>query len=305
MENYNLLLVTDYSDAALNAEKYAIEFAKNTHSFLRIMHVFDPIRANEEGISELEKTDYNPAFSESARLKSHFLKTLRALHIKPEDLNFECVVREGSASQQIKAEATEVVHDLIIMGTHGAGALSKLLFGSHTWDVIKKSSTPVLAIPPEARFGKIKELVFATEYREGELPVINFLTQIAAKLQANLTVLHISNSAISASAEKKLAKDFAHELENKITFPNVSIQAVHSPDIIPGIDEFCKKKQADWLIMSPAKRNFIEKVIDLHGSTTKQMSFHTRMPLLSIPDYYNPDYAWFWKLFELDFSEKG
>lgn len=299
MEHYSILLATDYSDAAINAEKYAIEFARDTHSFLRILYVFPPIDANEEGISELEKTDYNPAFSELARLKSHFLKTLRSLHVKPEEIDFECVVREGSASQQIKAETLEVPHDFIIMGTHGAGWMKKFFLGSHTWDVIKKCGTPVLAIPPGARYAKPKEIVFATEYREGELPVLNFLTQIASKLHANLTVLHLNSAIVS---EKKLETDFKNELKNKVVYPNVRIKKILSDDVIAGVDSFCKDSQADWLVMSHQKTNFIEKLFHPSLSTTKQMSFHTSIPLFSIPDYYNPDYEWFWKLFALDYS---
>ncbi|MGZ3866689.1 MAG: universal stress protein [Bacteroidia bacterium] len=295
MENYSILLATDYSDAAINAEKYAIEFARDTHSFLRVLYVFPRIDANEEGITELEKTDYNPAFSELARLKSHFLKTLRLLHIKPEEIDFECVVREGSASQQIKAETIEVPHDFIIMGTHGAGWMKKLFLGSHTWDVIKKCGTPVLAIPPDARFTKPKEIVFATEYREGELPVLNFLTQIAARLHSNLTILHMNSAVVS---EKKLESDFKKELKNKIAFPNVQIKQILSDDVIAGIDTFCKESDADWLVMSHKKTG----ILNPSASATKQMSFHTKIPLLSIPDYYNPDFEWFWKLFALDYS---
>ena len=32
-------------------------------------------------------------------------------------------------------------------------------------------------------------------------------------------------------------------------------------------------------------------------SLTRKMSFHTRIPLLAIPDFYNPEYSAFWKVF--------
>ena len=54
--------------------------------------------------------------------------------------------------------------------------------------------------------------------------------------------------------------------------------------------------------MSPERPFFLERVFSPSVSFTKKMSFHTHIPLLSIPDYYNPDFEWFWKLFAVDYS---
>jgi nucleotide-binding universal stress UspA family protein len=44
--------------------------------------------------------------------------------------------------------ATAVEHgcDLLVMTTHGRGALSELLFGSHTKSVISRTTLPVLVL---------------------------------------------------------------------------------------------------------------------------------------------------------------
>ena len=221
---------------------------------------------------------------------------------KPGELNYECVIREGSAGKQIREEANEILHDFIIVGTHGAGGFRQFVLGSHTWDVIKKASFPVLAIPKDALFREIKNIVFATEYREGELPVINFLTQLAQQFKAELTVLHITSNEISEQSEKKISEEFTTELKNKIAYPNVKISVAHYTDITSGLTDFCSRVNAGWLVMSPEKPFFLEKIFNPSASMTKKMNFHTTIPLLSIPDYYNPDYEWFWKLFALDYS---
>ena len=295
---FALLLATDYSEVAMNAERYAIQLALSTNSFLRILHVFD-----HDAALDSEKPEYNPALQEIKKLKEHVSQLLNSLNIKQSDLNYECVVREGSAAQQIKEEANEVLHDFIIVGTHGASGIKSLLFGSHTWNLIKKSNCPILAIPAEAFFKPIKKIVFATEFREGELPVINFLTQVAKQFDAELNVLHISASVLSKEIEKKVTSEFLSTLKDKIVYPDVKIHVIHNTDIVSGIAEFCELNKADWLVMAPEKPNFMEKIFNPSGSLTKKMNLHTTIPLLSIPDYYNPDFAWFWKLFTVDYSQ--
>lgn len=299
---FKILLATDYSETVMNAERYAIQLAKNTGSLLRFLHVFEAPAANQTGSFDAEKIDYNPVLHEMKKLKEHVVTIFQSLNIKQEELNYECVIREGSAGKQIREEANEILHDFIIVGTHGADGIRQLVLGSHTWDIIKKVSCPVLAIPKEALFREIKSIVFATEYREGELPVINFLTQVAKQFNAELTILHVTSNIISEQFEKKLSGEFMAALKDKIAYPNIKMHVVHYKDILSGLADFCTRVNADWLVMSPEKPFFLEKIFDPSISLTKKMNLHTTIPLLSIPDYYNPDYEWFWKLFALDYA---
>ena len=299
---FKLLLATDYSESVMNAERYAVQFARSTGSFLRFLHVFEPLIVDQIGSFDVDKTDYSPALYEMKKLKEHVNKLLFSLQIKPGELNFECLVREGSAAKQILEEAGETYPDLILMGTHGASGFKQFILGNHASRVIKKASVPVLAIPKDALFTEIKNIVFATEYREGELPVINFLTRVAQQFNAELTVLHITSNIISEKFEKTISTEFANELKNKIVYPNVHLRVIHYTDIIAGLEDYCNNAKTDWLVMSPEKPFFLDKLFNAKASITRKMSLHTTVPLLSIPDYYNPDYEWFWKLFTIDYS---
>jgi hypothetical protein len=55
--------------------------------------------------------------------------------------------------------------------------------------------------------------------------------------------------------------------------------------------------------MSHEKPYFLERIFNPGSSSTaRKMALHTTVPLLVVPDYYNPDFAWFWRLFALDYS---
>jgi nucleotide-binding universal stress UspA family protein len=53
----------------------------------------------------------------------------------------------GMVAEEILNQANELNADLIVMGTHGHGAMYNLLVGSATKGVLKHSARPVLLVP--------------------------------------------------------------------------------------------------------------------------------------------------------------
>lgn len=298
----NILVATDYSEEIMNAEHYAIQLAKTEGFFLRFLHVFEPPGSNQTGSFDAEKIDYSPALHELKKLKEHVLSLLSSMGCKPGEINFECLVREGDVTKQIVDEINESFPDFVLMGTHGGSGFREFVLGTHTVAVIRKAGVPVFAIPRDALFTGIKRIVYATEYREGELPVINFLTQFAGRYNAEITVLHISANMLEEGSEKKMRADFEAEIRKRITYPKLHLQVEHATEVIRGIDDFNETHETDLLVMSHEKPGFLAKIFNVHGGYTKMLSVHSKVPLLVIPDHYNPDFSWFWRLFAMDYS---
>jgi len=284
-----ILLATDYSEAVMNAERYAVQFAKNTNSFLTILHVYDiPFNFPIEHLEYAKATEELRAHK-LQNLNQQYYKILRSLNIKTSEVKCECIVLEGTVGKQIRKEAEQLHIDIIITGTHGTNGFRKFFLGSHTWDVIKKSKIPVLAIPKDALLTDIKNIVFATEYREGEIPGIHFLTKLAKQFNAELTLLHITNYAYSKEFETLLFEKFKTEVKSKVAYDKLSLRLVHYNNIIEGLNDFCALAKTDWLVMSHAKSFLLENIFSPIRSTTKVMSFHTHIPLLTVPDFYVPE----------------
>jgi nucleotide-binding universal stress UspA family protein len=56
------------------------------------------------------------------------------------------ILREGDPATCILAAALETSADLIVMGTHARGRISRLLLGSTTEAVLRKAECPVLSV---------------------------------------------------------------------------------------------------------------------------------------------------------------
>lgn len=296
-----ILLATDYSEDATSAELYGVQFAKNTNSKLYLIHVYDKIVIyNSDEPLELAQTKNDIRELEMDILEQHRDKLFYLLDIDENELECVCIVREGKAGKQICKEAEKAEIDFIVMSTHGANVFKELFFGNHTWNVIKKASVPVLAIPKNTFFTGIENIVFATEYREGEIPVINFLVQFVKQFDATITLLHVTDSALSKKSKKLMFDNFKDEIRKKISYHKLDMRLAHYDDIVGGLNDFCEKSKIDMLVMSHEKRFFWGNILNPVTSVTRKMTLNTHIPLLSIPDYYNSEGSKFWKLFDFD-----
>jgi len=298
-KRFKILLATDYSKASSIAEKYAIQLAKSTNSAIRIIHVYEtPLIP-----TTLNQIDFYKALeefkdSELIRLENHCNAILKSLNLRKDDLNFECVVREGNVTSQAMEEAIEWFADFIVAGTHGATGFRDVLFGTQTWGLIKESIVPVLAIPKEAVFKEIKNIVFASEQRDGEIPAINFMVQFAKEFDAQLTVLHVADHFLSREFEIEMFDNFIKDVNNKLSFENLILKLVFHENVIKGITEFCSKEKTDWLVVSYEKPSLLEKIVVQDFSTTKKISFQANIPVFCIPDHYNPQHMDVWNELE-------
>ncbi len=72
---------------------------------------------------------------------------LTRINTAPAGVPFErCIKRSDAVDNTIVATAAEHGCDLLVMATHGRGALGEWLFGSHTKNVISRSTLPVLVL---------------------------------------------------------------------------------------------------------------------------------------------------------------
>jgi nucleotide-binding universal stress UspA family protein len=57
------------------------------------------------------------------------------------------VVTQGEVSEAIARVAVERNADFLVVGTKGRGALSRLVLGDTTHDIIKRTPCPVVVVP--------------------------------------------------------------------------------------------------------------------------------------------------------------
>ena len=71
-------------------------------------------------------------------------------------------------------------------------------------------------------------------------------------------------------------------IENSLKDTEHTLYFPASKDTINEINDFADSHQCDWLVMVPHKHKLLSGLF--HKSNTKQMAFHTHIPLLALHD---------------------
>jgi nucleotide-binding universal stress UspA family protein len=147
----NVLVATDFSEPSDAALNYGRELARTFAATLHVLHVADNVtfQYGVEGYStmlpELQQDVEAAARKQLERLITEEDRV--ALHAEP------VVVTAVSKAAAIVGYASEQRMDLIVMGTHGRGAVSHLLMGSVAERVVRTATCPVLTVHhPEHEF---------------------------------------------------------------------------------------------------------------------------------------------------------
>jgi nucleotide-binding universal stress UspA family protein len=135
-----VLVATDFSDASRLALEYARVLARRFDAALRVLHVVEtPVPLGSELFVPEVMTVAEHAVHDAQRQLAAAMAELTE-----EGAIGQIVV--GQAAKKIVEYAADHDVDLIVMGTHGRGALAHLLMGSVAERVVRTAPCPVLTI---------------------------------------------------------------------------------------------------------------------------------------------------------------
>jgi nucleotide-binding universal stress UspA family protein len=138
-----ILCPIDFSDHSRQALAYAALLASRSNGRLVTIFVEDPMLAAAAAVEYDEKTLIDKARHELRRLVertiTHYGLTMSAVTLD---------IAVGRPHDEIEWTAERLSCDLIVMGAHGRTGANRLLLGSTTHRILRRSPLPVLATPP-------------------------------------------------------------------------------------------------------------------------------------------------------------
>lgn len=268
----HILFLTDFSENAKNAIYYGLSlFGKEPCKFTCLNTI--PIIYDSSGFP----IALQDIISENTTKSFKLLKEQINKDFKKNTFNIETIFRVGELVSIASSMVAQKKIDLIIMGTKGESELPESLMGSHTTSIIKHLKCPVLAIPKKVKFKAPKKIALAVD-RElvTSKRVLTPVLELAHKYKSEILVVHV---VIKGMEEKLLNKNKTDLL---LKTANHTYHITHNKEVIHGIDAFVKEKKIDILVMINHKLKFFESIF--HQSTTKRVSFYTKVPLLVMHD---------------------
>jgi nucleotide-binding universal stress UspA family protein len=136
-----ILVPTDFSEAAEPALDYAVGLARSFGAELVLFHALEPLVFGEGAVAFGSVMD-------QLEQAAHAQLQRRVTRLKARGLKVRGMAGNGSTARLISDTAGKLRIDLIVMGTHGRGAFSRMLIGSVAEKVVRTAMCPVLTVRP-------------------------------------------------------------------------------------------------------------------------------------------------------------
>lgn len=144
----NILVPTDGSKTAEHAVDQAVDIASKYGSTVHVLYVVDvdatSYSLGSEQVDRIRQghLDDMPEVEAEANEATHYVADAAAEH----GLTVEEHIRVGEPARAIRKFVEENDMDLIVMGSHGRSGLSRVILGSVTEKVLRRTRLPVLVV---------------------------------------------------------------------------------------------------------------------------------------------------------------
>lgn len=267
-----IVVPTDFSDTADTAIKLATDLADYYAATLDLVNVVDATVYAYAGY---------PFASLSKELMSGAEEALNKVKVGVKNAKLNRYLLSGAPAREIADHAKRHKADLIVIGTHGHGAVARFFLGSVADRVVHESDCPVIVT--KAPKGKVKHarkrskpferILFPTDFSDTSKRALDAAVAMTEDMDAELFVLHvIDDSLISTHVEeerhiilKELRRHALDEMRKQLPAELMknfeTIGAVKRGDPGKQISSYAETHHCDLVVMGTHGRTGVERVL--------------------------------------------
>jgi nucleotide-binding universal stress UspA family protein len=270
-----ILLPTDFSENSLNAIKYTLALFKNVPCDYYLLNVYKvPYLTNEE-LMENDAQQLAIVETELFEQSRNNLEVLREKIGDQENSVFHLISDYNFLSNSVNECVKNKEIELVAMGTKGATGAKEIFLGSNTGDVLMKTDSNVLAIPENAKFQPVKEIVFPTDYRiKYELDDLASLIMIAELYESSIRVLHLNEENVldeEQMANKRILESYFKPVHH-------TYHVLTNTDFEEALNCFTQSRgDVDMIAIISRHYNFLQRLF--FRPKVMELSFHTKIPM--------------------------
>ncbi|MGK0446964.1 MAG: nucleotide-binding universal stress UspA family protein [Polaribacter sp.] len=270
-----ILVPIDFSKPSEYASKIAAKIAKKTNATIYLIHLIElPKGSIDMGAGSNYSIPESMLYLRKIREKILQFKE----NIFSKDINVEYFIKLNNPFKGIQKYAEKIDADLIIMGSKGHSIFEEVMIGSNTEKVVRSSKRPVIVVKRDVKKFKLKNLVFASNFKEENKEVFGKFVHFANIFESKIHLLKINTPANfqTTSQTNEKVKSFITDFN----LQNYKINIFSDVSVEKGILNFSKEINADLIALSTHGRSGLAHLFT--GSVTKNLSKNALKPMLTI-----------------------
>jgi len=268
-----IFIVTDFSSASHNASKYGVELASALGAKIVLFHAYTiPLSIPESYVivspEDVRKTAEDYLLEEVMSLRKSTVQSI------------EIIAEEGPATDSIIKHAMQFANCFIVAGMKGEGGVIKRTFGSTVSGLARKLTQPMIVVPEAATFKSIERLAIATEMDVyTDMHAFEWIKEIGGAFKSKVYIIRVLKSNTSIVEE---LSHRSHRLFNLLKPLEIEYKFPRNEDVTIALQDFSLDNNVDLIAVVPHHHTIMERIFI--KSETRQLIFHTHIPLLILPE---------------------
>ena len=260
-----ILLATDLEATADNVAAFALAIADNFQAHLTVFHAYGLPHVSYGDATEVER---------EGRVLIELRKLMdRVKGPSYQDIKMNYVADIDYPGDGIINHVKSGNYDLLICGlreAHDGGPQ----FSSLGYRILQETPCHVLAIPPQATFHGVHEIVFATDFHGGDEAVLEQLQAWRQNMSAELFVVHIWNDEADAERARQIMGTWRERYASR---PNIHFELMGG-DFDSDIGDYVRQRGGDMLVIESSTKGFLTRLFG--HSHAEALAHTTEVPLL-------------------------
>jgi nucleotide-binding universal stress UspA family protein len=219
-----ILVPVDFSAESLQALHYGCAFARYDRATLDLLHAVENVAPLTFGGAEVIST-VAVQYAEEAESNARAALENLAPQSWTQGLSVERHTVQGATAHTILEHAKSKHVDLICVGTHGRGGVTRMLLGSVAEKIVQRAGCNVLVVrrverdfvKPDSDVPALGRVLVPIDFSERGQKALEEGAGLAARFNAELYLLHVVEDTSPATSEIALASSVFQSYIQELT----------------------------------------------------------------------------------------
>lgn len=293
-----ILCPVDFSESSDRALDYALALGKRHGGHVAVMHVLPTVLAGPDVYPYLTE----PVLATSEARERAYRRLGEFVHRALADgIGADVILEDGDVVEEVLRKTKRLEADLVVMGTHGRRGFQRLLLGSVTERVLRRSDAPVLSISPSAPKigsagrGPFQKILCPVDFSPSSLAGLTAGLALRQE-NAELIVLHVVEFYLPPSLTESVAFDASelrerHRSQGQAKLEELVPEAarahtrletavLESASPYQEILNTAEREKADVIVMGVAGRSSVD--LAFFGSTANHVVRAAACPVMTV-----------------------